>query len=133
MMITLTETMKAIASHFGSALLLNDDIYTMEIPVGDKGRTQVITGRVIKDFKGRDMLMILTMVGDWKQNLHLTELLEFNLLASYVKIAKLEDKLIVCAEQLMESCEVTEVINMVEECAAFGDYLEEKLFKKDAH
>jgi hypothetical protein len=133
MLVTLTETMKAIASHFGSALLLNDDTYTMEIAIGDQGRTQVVTGRVMQDYKGRDMLMILTLVGDWKHNLHVTELLEMNLMASYVKIAKLDEKLVVCAEQLMESCEVSEVVNMVEECAAFGDFLEEKFYKTDSH
>jgi hypothetical protein len=125
--------MEAIAVYYDSPLEATDELYTMEIPVGEDGRTQVVRGMITEDHRGREALVIFTITGEWSNNVDAGELLELNLRAPYVKIAKMDDKIIVCGEQLMESCQVAEVVNLVEEIASFGDFLEESLFGVDEY
>ncbi len=131
MAVTLNEVMKSIAEYYDSPLIEEDTFYTMEIPVGEEGRTQVVRGMVNEDHRGREALVIFSIIGEWDNSINADALLELNLKAPFVKIAKLDSHLIVCGEQLLESCQVTEIVNLVEEIASFGDFLEEALYGID--
>ena len=131
MAVTLNEVMKSIAEYYDSPLIEEDTFYTMEIPVGEEGRSQVVRGMVNEDHRGREALVIFSVIGEWDNSINADALLELNLKAPFVKIAKLDQHLIACGEQLLESCQVTEVVNLIEEIASFGDFLEEALYGVD--
>ena len=131
MAVTLNEVMKSIAEYYDSPLIEEDTFYTMEIPVGEEGRSQIVRGMVNEDHRGRETLVIFSIIGDWDKNINADALLELNLKAPFVKIAKLDQHLIACGEQLLESCQVTEVVNLIEEIASFSDFLEEALYGID--
>ena len=131
MAVTLNDVMKSIADYYDSPLVEEDAFYTMEIPVGEEGRSQVVRGMVNEDHRGRETLVIFSVIGEWDKGINADALLELNLKAPFVKIAKLDQHLIACGEQLLESCQVTEVVNLVEEIASFGDFLEEALYGID--
>ena len=131
MAVTLNEVMKSIAEYYDSPLIEEDTFYTMEIPVGEEGRTQVVRGMINEDHRGRETLVIFSIIGEWDKNINAEALLELNLKAPFAKIAKLDQHLIACGEQLLESCQVTEVVNLIEEIASFSDFLEEALYGID--
>jgi hypothetical protein len=128
---TLKEVMEGLAELYKSPLVFNEGIYSMEIPVGETGRTQVVNGTVHQDRYGRDVLLVCTRVGEWSGDLPSDVLLELNLVAPYVKTAKLKNHLIACGDQILETCQVGEVFHLMGEVAAFGDFLEEQIFGSD--
>lgn len=130
-MVTLDDVMRGIAEYFGSPLVEEGDVYSLEIPVGDEGRTQVVYGTIINDRFGRDALYVFSRVGDFHQDIDTAELLRVNMGATYVKVALFENTIVACGDQLLETCETDEVVNLVSEVASFGDWLEENIFGID--
>ncbi len=130
---TLVEVMQAVADYYGSSLTEDEGIYSLELVIGDGERTQVVHGTVQPDRIGREVFLVFTRVGDWSSEINAEALLELNLTAPYVKAAKFGDHLIACGDQLMETCQVDEVVNLIEEVANFGDFLEEAIFGGDSN
>lgn len=130
---TLLEIMQAVADYYGSPLVKDNGVYSLELVIGDDERTQVVHGTVQQDRFGRDVFMVFTRVGEWDEGINTEGLLELNLTAPYVKTAKFGGHLIACGDQLLDTCQVEEVINIIEEVANFGDYLEEAIFGSDSN
>jgi hypothetical protein len=130
---TLVEIMQAVADYYGSPLVEDNGVYSLEIVTGDGERTQVVHGTVQRDRVGRDVFMVFTRVGEWDERINAEGLLELNLTAPYVKAAKFGGHLIACGDQLLDTCQVEEVVNVIEEVANFGDYLEEAIFGSDSN
>jgi hypothetical protein len=130
-MVTFEEIMQGIADFYNSPLVEEDGVYFCEIPVGDKGRSQVVYGSIIQDRFGRDAIFVFTKVGDYSEDINTAELLRVNMGATYVKVALYEETIIASGDQLMETCEQDELINLVQEVASFGDWLEENIFGID--
>jgi len=130
---TLLEVMEAVADYYGSPLVEDSGVYSLEIVVGDGERTQVVHGTVQQDRFGRDVFMVFTRVGEWSDAISAEGLLELNVTAPYVKAAKFGGHLIACGDQLLDTCQVEEVVNIIEEVANFGDFLEEAIFGSDSN
>lgn len=130
---TLVEVMQAVADYYGSPLVEENGVYCLEVVVGDSGRTQVVHGTVQADRFDREVFLVFTKVGEWSPSINAEGLLELNLAAPYVKAAKFEDHIIACGDQLLDTCQVEEVVNLIEEVATFGDFLEETIFGSDVH
>jgi hypothetical protein len=130
---TLKGVMQAVADYYGSPLVEDNGVYSLEVVIGDGDRTQVVHGTVQSDRFGRDVFLVFTRVGEWSDVMNAEGLLELNLTAPYVKAAKFGGNLIACGDQLLETCQVEEVVNLVEEVASFGDFLEEAIFGDDSN
>jgi hypothetical protein len=124
------QLMRELARYLGTPLSQDRGIYRLIVPLA-MGRQQEVSASIRVDESGREIIAIVSTVGQASRRVDPWRLLQANADPLYCRVAVINGMVAVIGSQLYHTAQPEEVLLILREAAEFADRLERTLFLHD--